>query len=95
MRKKELIKLHNKQQKTIENMLDVFKILVEGGEVAVHIYKDEPPAYFVHPKGNKNCDAMFSKKIYEGLYSRGLLVLNCENIHEDFAVQRYALRNKE
>ena len=89
MRKKELI---NQQHKAIENMMDIFKILVEGGDVSLHIYKNnKEPAYFAHAKDGKST-AIFSKRIYEGLFSRGLLVLSGDVVCEDFVAQHYVLR---
>lgn len=100
MRKKELLELVNKQKKQLEtrnkvadNIMDIFKILAEGGEIAVHIHPDSDPSYFVRAKDSKQSDFnICSRKIFEGLYSRGLLVVTGESVHEKFAVQRYVLR---
>lgn len=81
------------QRKTSENIMEIFKILAEGGDIAVHIYSNKEPSYFVTPKdSNKSNFELCTRKIFEGLYARGLLILTNENVHEDFAVQRYALR---
>ena len=80
------------QLKAIENVMGIFKILAEGGHIDVHIHSNKEPSYFVTPKGGK-CDLnMCSRKTLEGLYSRGLLVVTRECVHEDFAVQTYVLR---
>lgn len=100
MRKKELLENINKQKKQIEdqkkqteNVMDIFKVLAEGGEIAVHIHPNKEPSYFVTPKdSNKSNFELCTRKIFEGLYARGLLVVANENVHEDFAVQRYCLR---
>ena len=82
----------DEQCKTIENTMDIFKILVEGGSVSLHIYRDKEPCFFVQPRDAKLIDAKFSKKIYEGLFSRGLLVSNGDVLLDDFASQHYVLR---
>ena len=100
MKKKELLELVNKQSKTIdaqckvtENVMNIIKILVEGGDLSVHIHPNKEPSYFVSPKGSKASDyESCTRKIFEGFYSRGLLIVTSENVHEDFAVQHYVLR---
>lgn len=93
MRKTELLETINNQKKQIENVMDIFKVLAEGGDIAVHIYKKKEPSYFVTPKGStKSNFEICSGKIFEGLYSRGLLIVTGESFYEDFAVQHYALR---
>lgn len=91
-------KLNKEQRKTIENLMDIFEILVDGGYIDVQIYKDRPPAYFVN-QGSQTYYSLCTEKIYKGLLSRGLLVLKEECVLKDFVVQTYILRipkkNKE
>lgn len=96
MRKKALIEAQKKQieiqNEIIKNTMDIFKILVEGGELAVHVYKDKDPACFVRSSNAQNKTFSFSNKIYEGLLSRGLIVWKSDVLMEDFVVQHYVLR---
>lgn len=90
--RKELLATIEKQKEQIQSLLDILKILVDGGEVAIHVEKDRAPFYVVYPKKDQKSDAVFSKEIFEGLYSRGLLFVSSEMAHGDFTVQSYKLK---
>lgn len=94
MRKKKMLEQQiEEQRKTSENILEILKILAEGGYISVHFYKNREPSYFVTPKDSSKSNLeLCTKKIFEGLYSRGLLVATHENVHDTFAVQCYVLR---
>ena len=85
------MKKRKEQKEQIQSLLDILKILVDGGDVAIHVGKDKT-SYFVHPQNGQKSDAVFSKEIFEGLYSRGLLFVSSEMTLGDFTAQRYRLK---